>query len=70
MQIDRIYLDLNELDKENARIKKQIIKFNQLDKVERREVREMLQDAMKMSKTLQTRISRYHIIRFLTNISL
>ncbi len=44
--VDAVYLKLNELDKINARIKKNIIVFKDLDPPQRRKVRELLQDAM------------------------
>lgn len=31
MVVDKMYLELNDIDKNNARIKKQIMRFNQLD---------------------------------------
>jgi hypothetical protein len=44
--VDAVYLKLNELDKINARIKKNIIVFKDLDPPQRRKARELLQDAM------------------------
>ena len=42
VEIDRIYLRLNDIDKNNARIKKQIQRFETLDKGERKETRDLL----------------------------
>lgn len=40
---DKLYLDLNDLDKGNARIKRQILTFSTLEKGDRIETRELLQ---------------------------
>lgn len=49
IEVDRLFLELNELDKVNSRIKKQLLRFATLDKSERAGVRELLQDNLRQS---------------------
>ena len=54
-----MYFQLNDIDKANAKIKKQLQKFQSLDKAERRETRGILQENLKASQALQIRIQGY-----------
>lgn len=42
MFVDKIYLQLNEMDKSNARIKKKLQEFENIDAFERKKIRDML----------------------------
>lgn len=52
MEVDRIYIDLNDIDKVNARIKKQLQKYETLEKNERKETRQNLSQNLKNSQDL------------------
>lgn len=56
MDVDRIYLDLNDIDKLNARIKKNLQKYTSIDKHERNDTRLNLQSNLQHSSDLQKRI--------------
>jgi len=43
--VDAVYLRLNEVDKKNARIKKELMRWNDLNAAERWSVRSLLQEA-------------------------
>ena len=58
VEVDRIYIELNEMDKNNARIKKELQKFNNLDRLERKEARVLLERNIENSEDLQNRISQ------------
>lgn len=56
VEVDKIYLDLNDIDKLNARIKKQLQKYSTLEDQERKETRSNLQKNLKLSSDLQKRV--------------
>ncbi|CDW85647.1 vam3 target membrane receptor (t-snare) [Stylonychia lemnae] len=56
IEVDKIYLDLNDIDKLNARIKKQLQKYSVLEDQERKETRSNLQKNLKLSSDLQKRV--------------
>ena len=56
--VDKMYLEINEVDKTNARIKKQILRFGQLDSSERLQARDLLNANLKVCQGLQDRIKR------------
>ena len=51
-----MYIDLNDIDKLNARIKKHLQKYDSLEKQERQETRKFLQVNLKKSNELQKRV--------------
>jgi len=56
MQIDRIYIDLNDIDKINARIKKLLQKYAQLEPHQRQEARSCFKVNQKNVNELTKRI--------------
>jgi len=49
MVIDSLYLKINELDRMNARIKKSIQVFGDLDQINRRKLKDLLNEALQMA---------------------
>ena len=49
IEVDRLYIEINQIDKQNARIKRKLENFGALDKMERKETRSLLQSNLKQS---------------------
>jgi hypothetical protein len=52
ISVDKLYLEINEVDKTNARIKKQILRFGQLESSERQQARDLLNSNLKVCQGL------------------
>ena len=52
--VDALHLRINKLSELNARIKKQILRFADLQDNQRKEVRTMMQEAMQLAEDVQT----------------
>jgi len=56
--VNALQLRLTKLTETNTKIKKQILKFKELSEAQRKEVRQMMHEAMKLAETVQTGVKK------------